>query len=359
MITGNKGEWSELYALVKLLETGRLYAADENVNRIPDVFFPILEILRDKRDDDSYEKEFIISGDTGDITIVIDSQVVATVSRTDAAAMSECLLSGIKTGGSRAFSISEAPGIMDTLHVRKLKASSADKTDITVKIHDIHSGHSPICGFSIKSELGSPPTLLNASGSTNFVFRLPDELTEEQIEEINAIDTRTKIIDRINAIREVGELSYSHMVNTNFSRNLMLIDSRMEEIISVLLLDYYESNIKTCRELTDRIEESNPLGYPDEGFYRFKFKKFLCSVALGMMPAKPWDGNDEANGGYVVVKDDGDVVAYHLYNRNAFESYLLNNTQLERASTGKHGYASIYDEDGKKYINLNLQIRFI
>ena len=43
-----------------------------------------------------------------------------------------------------------------------------------------------------------------------------------------------------------------------------------------------------------------------------------------MMPSKAWDGHDEANGGYVIVKEDGDVLAYHLYNRGAFETYLLN-----------------------------------
>ena len=37
----NKGEWSELYAFLKLLSLGRLYAADENVKRIDNVFFMI------------------------------------------------------------------------------------------------------------------------------------------------------------------------------------------------------------------------------------------------------------------------------------------------------------------------------
>ena len=77
-----------------------------------------------------------------------------------------------------------------------------------------------------------------------------------------------------------------------------------------------------------------------------------------MMPSKEWDGQDEANGGYVIVKEDGDVLAYHIYNRGAFETYLLNNTKLERGSTSRHGFASIYKDNGKYFINLNLQIRF-
>ena len=62
---------------------------------------------------------------------------------------------------------------------------------------------------------------------------------------------------------------------------------------------------------------------------------------------------------YVIVKDNGEVLAYHIYNRDAFEKYLLNNTKFERGSTGKHGFATLYMENGKRYINLNLQIRFI
>lgn len=39
-----------------------------------------------------------------------------------------------------------------------------------------------------------------------------------------------------------------------------------------------------------------------------------------------------------------------------FEKYLLNNTKFERGSTGKHGFATLYMENGKRYINLNLQM---
>ena len=31
MLTGNKGEWSEIYVLFKLLAEGKLYAADEHL----------------------------------------------------------------------------------------------------------------------------------------------------------------------------------------------------------------------------------------------------------------------------------------------------------------------------------------
>ncbi len=48
MLTGNKGEWSEIYVLLKLLAEGRLYAANENLEKIETIFYPIIKILRDE-----------------------------------------------------------------------------------------------------------------------------------------------------------------------------------------------------------------------------------------------------------------------------------------------------------------------
>ena len=37
-MSGNKGEWSELYAFMKLLSQGRVYAANEKVEKIDEVY---------------------------------------------------------------------------------------------------------------------------------------------------------------------------------------------------------------------------------------------------------------------------------------------------------------------------------
>lgn len=42
MITANKGEWSELYALFKLLCDGELSAGDENLNKINNLIYPVI-----------------------------------------------------------------------------------------------------------------------------------------------------------------------------------------------------------------------------------------------------------------------------------------------------------------------------
>ena len=60
-------------------------------------------------------------------------------------------------------------------------------------------------GFSIKSQLGSPSTLLNAGKTTNFIYEIVGaNLSESQIEQINSIATRSKIMDRIIQIQKKG-----------------------------------------------------------------------------------------------------------------------------------------------------------
>ena len=96
-------------------------------------------------------------------------------------------------------------------------------------------------------------------------------------------------------------------------------------------------------------------GHP---FYEYKIKNFLTDSALGMTPAAKWNGNYDATGGLIIVKENGDLVCYHIYNHNEFQDYLFNNTRLEQASTSRYGFGDLYQENGKLFIKLNLQVRF-
>jgi hypothetical protein len=48
MITGNKGEWSEIYTLLKVISDKQLFAGDSNLNKIETLIFPIIKVLRDE-----------------------------------------------------------------------------------------------------------------------------------------------------------------------------------------------------------------------------------------------------------------------------------------------------------------------
>lgn len=356
MIAGNKGEWSELYVLLRLLADGKLYAADSDLKKVDSVYSPIISIYR--KELESGNLEYRLNETKDEVTLYFNGDKIKSLSSDRLTAYANAFYEGIISGNNRSFTIPKAEQMMEDIKCTKIKAPSEDKTDITMKIYDRKTGYNSIVGYSIKSELGNAPTLLNASGATNFRYELSG-ITDIEMHNINSIDTTAKIRDRLSAIKKAGTINFDKAINNTFSGNLMLIDSMMEDIISYMLLEYYQNNIVYCSDIATALEGKDPLGYHREGIYRYKIKKFLCAVALGMMPSKKWDGQDEANGGYIIVKESGEVLAYHLYNRNAFENYLLNNTKFETASSSRHKFGFVYEEYDRKYFNLNLQVRFV
>ena len=213
-------------------------------------------------------------------------------------------------------------------------------------------------------QLGGDSTLLNASKSTNFNFKIEGaQFSDEEINGINSLNPkRNKVIDRVNAIKaKGGKLVFDRVDNPTFYNNLIMLDGDLPSVIASLLLEQLNSGVSTLKELVNRITEINPLGYDTRQpspFYSYKVKHLLTSAALGMMPATAWDGRLDANGGYLVVKGDGDILCYHFYDRNRFEDYLFSNAYLERSSTSRHNYASIIkEEDGTLSFKINFQVR--
>jgi type II restriction enzyme len=41
----NKGEWSELYALLKIIDDKKLYAGDKDLNQILSISYPVIEVF--------------------------------------------------------------------------------------------------------------------------------------------------------------------------------------------------------------------------------------------------------------------------------------------------------------------------
>lgn len=350
MITGNRGEWSEIYTFMRLLGDGRIYAADENLCRIETMYFPIIKIIREEIKNSKYE---YLTGNK--IQIFYNDNLIKEVNSSEFASEANTVFEEIiRNNGT--FGIESAEDFMHSIYVNKLAAPAQDKSDITMKLHDIQTGYENIVGFSIKSELGNPPTLLNAGKTTNFIYEIIHP--NLNINRINNISTKQKIKDRLEEIcSHCQRIDFFRVDNEIFNDNLQMIDSQMPKMLSYLLKFYYVEGISNCLELLNKLIASNPLNKSAQ-FYSYKMKEFLCAVALGMKPATVWDGRDEATGGYIVVKADGDVLAYHIYNRDSFKEYLLRNTRLETASSSRHEFGSLYEMDGRVYIKLNLQIRF-
>lgn len=357
MITGNKGEWSEFYAFIKLLVDKKIIGADQDLEKIEAIFFPILKIIREESEGKlEYELQ---NGEK--VKILHSDGKTAIVDTSDLKTKVVEIFNEIKEK-SQTFSVPLAEDLFERFAVKTLNAGNSRKEDLILKVHDHTIGRDHEIGFSIKSKLGSPATLLNSSGATNFTYKI-DGLAKGAIKKINSIDTKAKIRDRLFAIREKGgSFAFYGIDSEVFEKNLRKIDTIMPEIMSEILLAYFSDKGSTFPELLQYLqdEEMQILNFKlSTEDYAYKIKALLNNAALGMVPASPWDGTLRAHGGVIVVREDGEIVCYHLYNAEAFRNYLFNNTRMDSPSATRHGYGTIYEENGELFIKINLQIRFI
>lgn len=272
-LTGNKGEWSEVYTLLKLLGEGKVYAGDHNLNKIQDLFYPIIMILRQ-------EKEGRFNYRLQDKDVVIqtpEGEELLRISASDFLSEAENLLKAINENDG-AFPIPQIESFMNRIYCHSLKAKSSDKTDIRIILHDRRTKINSEMGFSIKSQLGGDSTLLNASKATNFNFKIHGAcLSDKDIADINSLNPkRNKVIDRVNAIKKKGgTLEFDKVDNQTFRNNLVMLDGDLPSIIAHLLLEQLNSGVSTLKELAEHITEVNPLGYDTEQaspFYAYKIK---------------------------------------------------------------------------------------
>jgi type II restriction enzyme len=362
---------------LRLLADGKLFAADENLNRLDTVFFPLIKIFREETL--GARKEYSIGKD---VRFFVNGELIK-IPSCRFSEEAEYLLQIISNASGQKIKAEKSTEFLKKINVEKIRLPDERKADIFIEIHDIQTGYEPEVGFSIKSRLGEPPTLFNASKPTNFTFEIvgaPEQLDyiRNNLASIQGTESPSKydkpfgpqkILKNIN--NEGCDLKFCE-VDGRFRENLLMIDSQMPIIIAEMLVAYYSGKAKRrLTTLANYVVSKNPLALRQERadiFYKHKVKSFLCAAALGLKPSVEWDGTDEASGGYIIVKQDGEVVAYHIYNRDKFKEYLFNNTHFEGPQRfdslppkTKKGfdYGYIYEENDKLLIKLNLQIRFI
>jgi len=356
----NKGEWSEFYAFLKILESGMVFAADKDLKAIAGKFFIFHKIFREEVRGTTKIYEILPAKQL----VLIKNEEDAILKKFDCSHLGEKtkrIFEKIKSTSKSSFCVIEAQKLMKQLLCEKVKASSDKKADLMAIIDDRISDELPVLGFSIKSMVGGASTLLNPGKTTNFIYRITG--FHGNISGVNTIHSKAKIRDRIKTIYDNGgSFEFVNVSNEHFNMNLRMLDSALPEFIARMLLNFFSSDRRTVKDLTEGLTEhkhNNQKINSPAGFYEYKIKAFLDAIALGMVPDTAWDGFSKAHGGYLVVKENGDVVCYHLYNRDEFKNYLYENTKFDASSTGRYDYGRLYKKDSHLFFNLNLQIRFI
>jgi len=347
----NKGEWSEFYAFFKILASGTLYAADENGDKDTNKFYYILSAIKK-------DIEYLRNEDTDSIVFKInDEEISVPISEIDR--ILSPMFSEIKEG-KNTFEIPIVEPIINDLNISNIKESSQNKGDIKIRVHDNLIGHTPIHSFSIKSYIGGAPTLLNASKGTIFTYEITPSLNQSLLTELNELNEnkpRGWVDQTLQHIYDNNsKCEYVCLSSDIFETNLQMIDFKLPEILSEIFVHGYLVQNKQLDLAVQSYLNDNPSSKSE--LIKYKVNELLVASALGMVPMSPWAGLEEANGGYIIVKDNSEVLCYHLYERNELKNYLYTNTRFETASTSRYNTGRLYEINDKQYIDLALQIRF-
>ena len=147
------GEWSAIYVFVKSLLDGKFSVMKADLkNKITE--YEIIKIFK-KDYDNTKELEFKPMLKDQNLLNILD-----------------LFLKKLTNSNQTTFEIKEVEEYAENLNFSLNKSSSNQKNDLDAIIKDFHKNNSSRLGYSIKSELSSKATLLNASSHTDFIYKI-------------------------------------------------------------------------------------------------------------------------------------------------------------------------------------------
>lgn len=356
---GNKGEWSELYTFFKLLADGKLFSADENLERTEN-FVQLLSIYRK---DGGKNLHFKVAAQN--LINIIDGNSGEHIFSFEQARAREIANQIIDTIKGKERVSQEMIDSIKNLSLTQVADKSLGKGDINIRIYDpVHAIKSDQ-EFSIKSFLGSDPTLFNANRTTNITYRISNQdgrlISDCDMQEVNAIVKGHKYIKRIAKLFDLGySVDFDSYDDATFELNLKMIDSDLPKIIAHVVKDKFVSSVVKFNEVIDKLRRDNPMDYDlrqGHKFYEYRLVNFLVEAAMGMTSKMVWSGNYDIVGGIIIVKPDTDILCYHLIDFNKFKRYLKNSARLDNPSGSKMGYGEVYKNENGSFIKLNFQVK--
>jgi len=353
--TKNKGEWTELYSFLKFINDKKLMLVDKNLDiKEGSDHFNVTKVTTPNIVESCYlqdNDEVLVKNDMTGFENKIE--VSDFLNKNSLKNLSDTIKSGSKT-----FNIPEFNLIQNRLGISLVKGGNSNQKAYIVLDINNNQISKENEGFGIKSYLGSKPTLLNASGNTNFIFEILN-FDPSEIDVVNSIDTRTKLKDRIEKIHTLGgSFRFSKIETESMEYNLSMVDSSIPEIVSTMLLEFYLNRTNGLSSNLENIFNNGNTFGSDLISLQVKVKRLLVAILLGFFAGKKWDGNYVSNG-TIVVKETGEQVGFHIIDKASLEDYLFENIKFDTPSTTRHRFGRlILENDGKVYFKLNMQLRF-
>ena len=348
----NIGEWSEIYVFLKSLLDGKFNVVKADLEtKITE--YKIIKIFK-KDYNNIQELEFKPMLNNQNLLIILN-----------------LFLNKLTNSNQTTFKIKEIEEYAKNLDFSLNKGSSNQKNDLDAIIKDYNQKISSRLGYSIKSELSSKATLLNASSHTNFIYKV-ENFNPDYIKLINSINTKEKLKDRYNEIIKKGGKIIPIGASSNiFSLNLKCIDGDLENLLASMLLYSYIYKTKDIKKLLDLLIENNPLKIDISeisssfdylnSFYSNKLLKFFNAIAFEMFPSSLMEKSNILFGGMLIMNKKGNIsLLDKIYFFNELNNYFLNNLKLDSPSSTRYHMLELKQCSitNEIYFTLNLQIRF-
>lgn len=241
-------------------------------------------------------------------------------------------------------------------------------------LNDIPLDSYPYAKFILKDSF----PILNASGdNTNFVYEVTGEMDDEKMAHFNGLFREVKRKGEIcYDVATADRMSYLHQIGCDIRfvdtakplAKVNLIKSgglEMPAIIGGMLKKFYYESLTgrtTMEDCVEYLAENDVVGYGFDDLeetYRAKIAHLLLCIFTGMRLGSKWNGRQEVNGGYIVVKNDDDVVAFHSAIAEEFKDFLVAKMIMERPSHSRHKDLVIYKEGDRYFLKLGLQLRLV
>lgn len=351
-----KREWGELYAFFRLLADGYVYAGTPDGKKCEQRKLPVAMVQREEHDG---TRRYILENETN--VHICGEKIDKRIAREDFAAVAELILAAVKE--SRANDVMSPDGVeefLDEVAIYDLEAKTDDRTDFHVAFYQTDA---PLVGFCVRSRLGSMVPLLDGGRAANLKFEQAGvKFATPTVNKINAFGEEDDVVGRMLMIERLGGvLKYNDVADKVFRSNLCMIDLHFPRMLGEMVRIMHLDGISRVSDLTEAVKQLNPLKIKDElinkhGYYEYKMKQFLMALALGMRPAKLFNGTDTAISGFLWVDGNGEVVCYQNSDRQTFADFLYTHTRFEKSSTEKDKYGYLERENGVYYFKLNLKI---
>lgn len=369
-----KKEAAELYTFFRLLEKGTVAAGTANAQPDDNQSWPIAMIEREEHDGtcryhikkDSIEMIHGTKSRDGVFSPYESSEKKACVSRSGFATAADLLLQRLKEPSGEQIEVpDELESFLNSLCIYNLEAQTNDRTDLKIAFWEAEA---PLHGFVIRCRLSPMNPLLDGGRTANLKLEQSGaRFSSPTVNKINALTapTNNEVAERIRMIERLGGiLKYSDVADRVFRCNLLMIDLHFPRMLTEMVRLMHMEGISRTTDLIERIKTVNPLKIKDEliqkhRFYEYKTREFLLALALGMRPAKIFNGQESAVEGMIFTDANGVPMCYHQSRRQIFADFLYHNTRFEKGAPNKDKYGLLERENGIYYFKLNAKISLL